>query len=86
MNLKWPLSRGSQFKLHFFTWGDGETEDRTKVSTSPLLEGSSIDNNELRDNTTRTKCMAIQTWLETIWQIRKSKYMYDTKLLVYFYP
>ena len=42
-----------------FIWGDGEIEDRVKVSTSPLFEGSSIDNNELRDNSTRTKCMAM---------------------------
>ena len=33
MDLKWPLSRGSQFKLHFYL-GEGETEDCTKVSTS----------------------------------------------------
>ena len=30
-----------------FTWGDGETKDRVKVSMPPLFEGSSINNNKL---------------------------------------
>ena len=47
-----------------FTWGDEETEDRAKVSTSPLFEGSSINNSEIWDNLSRTKCMAMLTWLK----------------------
>ena len=50
--LKVTLSRGSQIKRHFFTWGGGETKDRAKVSMSPLFEGLLINNNELRDNPT----------------------------------
>ena len=38
-----------------FTWGDGETEDRAKVFTSPLFEGSSINSNELQDNSIKNK-------------------------------
>ena len=41
-----------------FTWDDGETEDRAKVSTSPLFEGSSINNTELWDILMRTKMHA----------------------------
>ena len=39
MNLKGPLSRGSQFKSHFY-WGDRETEDRAKVSMPILFQGT----------------------------------------------
>ena len=85
MGLRWPLSRGSQFKLHF-TWDDGKTEDRVKVSTSPLFEGSLIKNTALRDILMRTKCMAIQKWFEINWQIYESKSTYGTRLLGYFRP
>ena len=61
-----------------FTWGDGETEDRAKVSTSPLFKGSSINNDELRDSSIKVKCMAMRTWLDTKRKIQKS---YDTRLL-----
>ena len=43
MSSRWPLSRDSQFKRHFFTRGGGETEDRAKISTSPLFEGLLIN-------------------------------------------
>ena len=42
-----------------FTWDDGQTEDRAKVSTSPFFEGLLINNTELRDILARTRCMAI---------------------------
>ena len=63
MGLRWPLSRGSQFKLYFHL-DDEKTEDHAKGSISPLFEGSSINNTELRDILTRAKCMVIQniTW------------------------
>ena len=38
-----------------FTWDDGETEDRAKVSTSPLFEGLLINNTEFQDISTRNK-------------------------------
>ena len=47
-----------------FTWDDRETEDRAKVSTSPLFEGLLVNNIELRDILTRIKCMAIRIGLE----------------------
>ena len=80
MGLKWPLSRGSQFKCHFYL-GDGKTEDCAKVFTSPLFEGSSINGNEIRDNLSRTKCMAMQTWLEIKRQIYESRSTHGTRLL-----
>ena len=83
MGLRWPLSRGGQFKLHLYL-GDRKTEDRAKVSTSSLFEGSSINNNELWDNSTRTKCMAMQTWLETKRQDYKLRDIYGTGLLANF--
>ena len=63
MGLRWPLSRGSQFKLHFHL-GRREIEDCVKVSTSPLFEELLINNTKLRDILTRIKCMEIQnmTW------------------------
>ena len=63
MNLRWSLSRAVNLSF-IFTWDDGEIEVRAKVFTSPLFEGSPINNDELRDILTRTKCMAMQTWLE----------------------
>ena len=47
-----------------FTWDDGETEDRAKVSTSPFFERLLVNNIELRGILTRTKCMAIQIGFE----------------------
>ena len=35
--------------MPFSTWDGGETEDRAAVSTSPLFEGLSINNTDLRD-------------------------------------
>ena len=55
-----PIQKAINLSL-IFTWDGGKTEDRVKVSTSPLFEGSLINNNELRDNSTRIKCMAMQT-------------------------
>ena len=72
MGLRRSLSRGSRFKLHFYL-GDGETDDRTKVSTSPLSKGLLINNTELQDILMRTKCMAIQIWLEIKWQVYESR-------------
>ena len=66
MGLRWPLSRGSQFKLYFYL-GGGETEDHVKVSTSPLFKGLLVNNSKLWDILTRTKCMVIQIWLEIKW-------------------
>ena len=69
-----------------FTWDDGETEDRVKVSTSPLFEGLLINNTKLRDILTRIKCMTIPTQIKIKWQIYESKDMYGMRLLVYFRP
>ena len=54
MGLRWPLSRDSQFKFYFYL-GDEKIEDCAKVSTSPLFEGSLINNNELRDKFNKNK-------------------------------
>ena len=43
-----------------FTWDDEKIEDRAKVSMSPLVEGLSINNIELRDISAKIRCMAIQ--------------------------
>ena len=43
-----------------FTWNDGKTEDRAKVSTSPLFEGLLINNIELRDILEKRRCMTMQ--------------------------
>ena len=86
MGLRWPLSRGSQFKLHIFTWGDGKIEDRAKVSTSPLFKGSLINNNELHDNSIRTKCMAMLLWPEIKRQDHELRDIYGTGLLANFLP
>ena len=60
-----------------FTWDDGETEDRAKVSTPPLFEGSSINNTELRDILTRNKMHGnIDVTIE-IRQNWGSKYVYS---------
>ena len=60
-----------------FTRGDWETEDRTKVSTLPLFGGLSINNDKLRDNSIKIKCMAMQTWLETTMiNLRFEKYVW----------
>ena len=72
MGLRWPLSKGSQFKLHF-SWDGGKTEDRTKVSTSPLFEGFLINNTELQGISTRTRCMAIPIKPKELRQNWKSK-------------
>ena len=72
MGLRWPLSRGSQFKFHF-TRGDGETEDRAKVSTSPLFEGLLINNTKLQDILARTRCMTIQIKPKELRQNWKSR-------------
>ena len=48
MSLRWPLSRGSQFKLHFHL-GWREIEDRASVSTSPLFRELLINNIESRN-------------------------------------
>ena len=61
MGLRWPLSRGSQFKLHFYLGWRG---NHAKVSTSPFFEGLLINNIELRDILTRTKYMAMQNDLK----------------------
>ena len=84
MSLRWPLSRDSQFSVSFLTWDDGKTEDHAKVSTPPIFKGSSINNDELRDNLIRTKCMAMQTWLETKRQDYESRDIYGTELLANF--
>ena len=63
MGLRWPLSRGSQFKFHFYL-GWLENRGSRQGFHSPLFEGSLINNDELRDNSIRTKCMAIQVWLK----------------------
>ena len=69
-------------KLSFiFTWDYGKAEDRAKASMSSLFEESSINNDELRDNSTRTKCMTMRTRLETKRQIQKSEDIYNTRLL-----
>ena len=63
---------------------DGKTEDRAKVSTSPLFEGLLINSTELWDILTKIKCMAIQMWLEIKWQNDESRDMYDMRLLADF--
>ena len=40
-----------------FIWDDRKIEDRAKVSTSPLFGGLLVNNIELRDILTKTKCM-----------------------------
>ena len=58
--LKVTLSRGSQFKRHFYLgWRENRGSRQSFYVTS--FEGSVINNNELRDNSIRTKCMAMQT-------------------------
>ena len=56
-----------------FTWDDGETEDRTKVFTSPLFEGLLINNTELQDILLRIICMAIPKRLKILRQNCESK-------------
>ena len=85
MGLRWPYLEAINLSF-IFIWGDRETEDRFKVSTSPLFEGSSINNNELWDNSTKTKCMAMRTWLEIKRQDYGLRDMYDTELLANFIP
>ena len=68
MSLRWPYLEAVNLSS-IFTWDDGEIEDRVKVSTSPFFERSSINNNELRDNSTRTKCVAMPLWLGLKWRI-----------------
>ena len=72
MGLSWPLSRGSQFKLHF-NWDGRKTEDFSKVSTPPLFERLLINNTKLRDILARTRCMAIQMKPKELRQNWKSR-------------
>ena len=58
MGLRYPYLEVVNLSF-IFTWDGGETEDRTKVFTSPLFERSSNNNDDLQDNLTKTKCMAM---------------------------
>ena len=86
MSLRWSLSKDSQFKLHFLPGDDREIEDCAKAFTSPLFEELLINNTKLRDNSTRTKYMAMPLWLEIKWQIYESEDTYGMRLLVYLHP
>ena len=72
MGLRWPLLRGSQFKLHFYL-GWQETEDHAKAYMSPLFERLLINNTELRDILSRTRCMVMPIKPKKLRQDWKSK-------------
>ena len=74
MNLKWPLSRGSQIKRHF-TWGGGETEDRASVSTSPLFKELLINNTEQQDISTNNKMHDNTIVIKTTTEFKIQKYV-----------
>ena len=72
MSLRWPLSRDSQFKFHFYLrWR--KNRGSRQSSTSPLFEGPLINNTELWDNLIKIKCMAIPIGPKGLWQNGKSK-------------
>ena len=54
MSLMWPYLEAVNLSF-IFTWGDGETEDRASVSTSPLFKELLINNTEPRDISTNNK-------------------------------
>ena len=85
MGLRWPLSRGSQFKLHFYLGWRGNRGSGQSFH-SPLFEGSLINNTKLRDNLIRTKCMAIPIGPKRLWHNRQSKVrMFRDYLINYLY-
>ena len=72
MSLRWPLSRGSQFKLYFYlgwreNWGSRQHFHVTS------FEGLLINNTKLRDILARTRCMAIQMKPKELQQNWKSR-------------
>ena len=72
MSLRWPLSRGSQFKFHFYLgWRENRGSHQSFHVTS--FEGSLINNTKLWDNLTGTKGMAIPIGPKGLWQNGKTK-------------
>ena len=77
MDLRWPLFWGSQFKRHFLLRVVGKPRIAPKFPRHLFSKESLINSNELRDNSTRTTCMAMRTWLEAKWQdLRVKRYIW----------
>ena len=72
MDLKWPLSKGSQFKFHFYSGWRGNRGSYQSFHITSFSKGCWLIIPKTR-HLARIKCMAMLLRLKTIWSDHESK-------------
>ena len=91
MNLKWPLSGGSQFKLHFYLgwWGNRGSDQSFHITlffkrlSINISKHEAFDRNKMHGNTDMTWNNTIKLWLRNTYAprfFRKSSFFTKIKL------